>query len=285
VPTKEQIKQHWETETAGVRYGEGEDTEGFYRSIEHARYLLEPYVPFFAQFDDYAGKRVLEVGIGGGVDFSQFVRHGALATGVDLTQGGIGHTVRRLNALSHRERTYCLAQADAENLPFKDNSFDLVYSWGVMHHTPDTERALAEAFRVLRQGAHLKAMIYHIPSWTGWMLWVRYALLAGRPLLKPRGCVYEQLEGGGTKAYTVTEAEHMLDKSGFKIVQITTKLGPGDLLTIKASKKYQGLAYRLVWTLYPRWLVRVLGDRFGLYLLIMAQKPLEDSQQGRMGDS
>ena len=80
MPTKEQIKQHWETETAGVRYGEGEDTEGFYRSIEHARYLLEPYVPFFAQFDDYAGKRVLEVGIGGGVDFSQFVRHGALVT-------------------------------------------------------------------------------------------------------------------------------------------------------------------------------------------------------------
>ncbi len=272
--TKEQVRKHWESETAGVRYGEGEDTEGFYQSIEDARYLLEPYIPFFAQFEGYGGKRVLEIGMGGGVDFSRFVRYGAMATGVDLTQGGIAHTLRRLNALSHRERTYYLAQADAENLPFKDNSFDLVYSWGVMHHTPDTERALAEAFRVLRQGARLKVMIYHTPSWTGWMLWVRYALLAGRPLLSPRRCVYEQLESPGTKAYTVTEAEHMLEKLGFKCIRVVTKLGPGDLLTIKPSKRYQGLAYRLVWTIYPRWLVRLLGDRFGLYLLIMAEKPV-----------
>jgi ubiquinone/menaquinone biosynthesis C-methylase UbiE len=280
VLTKEQVRKHWETETAGIRYGEGTDTESFYRSIEQQRYLLEPVIPSFAHFEGYAGKRILEIGIGGGVDFSRFVHHGALATGVDLTQGGIAHTLERLNALNRQGRTYYLSQADAENLPFKDNRFDLVYSWGVMHHTPDTERALAEAFRVLRQGAHLKAMIYHTPSWTGWMLWVRYALLAGRPLLSPRRCVYEQLESPGTKAYSVTEAEHMLEKLGFKIVQVTTKLGPGDLLTIKASKRYQGLAYRLIWTLYPRWLVRLLGDRFGLYLLIMAQKPLEDSQRG-----
>jgi len=130
VLTKEQVRKHWESETAGVRYGEGEDTEGFYQSIEDARYLLEPYIPFFAQFEGYGGKRVLEIGMGGGVDFSRFVRYGAMATGVDLTQGGIAHTLRRLNALSHRERTYYLAQADAENLPFKDNSFDLVLLLG-----------------------------------------------------------------------------------------------------------------------------------------------------------
>ncbi len=86
--------------------------------------------------------------------------------------------------------------------------------------------------------------------------------------------MYEQLESPGTKAYTVTEAEHMFEKLGFKCIRVTTKLGPGDLLTIEPSKKYQGLAYRLVWTFYPRWLVRLLGDRFGLYLLIMAEKPV-----------
>ena len=271
--TKEEVRQHWEAETAGIRYGEGEDTERFYRSIEQRRYLLEPYIPSFAQFEAYAGKRVLEIGVGGGVDFSRFVRHGALATGVDLTERGIAHTSRRLKALNYQEGTYHLAQADAENLPFEDSSFDLVYSWGVMHHTPDIERALFEAFRVLKAGAQLKAMIYHTPSWTGWMLWLRYALLAGRPLDTPRRCVYEQLESPGTKVYTVGEAEHMLDELGFAKIRLTTELGPGDLLSIKASSRYQGLAYRIVWAVYPRWLVRATGNRFGLAMLLTAEKP------------
>jgi hypothetical protein len=77
------VRQHWEAETAGIRYGDGEDPESFYRSIEERRYLLEPYIPAFARFDTSNGKRILEVGVGGGVDFSQFVQNGAQAVGVD----------------------------------------------------------------------------------------------------------------------------------------------------------------------------------------------------------
>ena len=280
---KEQLREHWETETAGIRYGESTEAEEFYRSIEEYRYVLEPFIPTFAQFEDYDSKRVLEIGTGGGVDFFQFVRHGALAAGVDLTAAGIAHTARRLQTLRYQSDAYYLAQADAENLPFQDSTFDLVYSWGVLHHTPDTERAFAEAFRVLKSGCPLKAMIYHTPSWTGWMLWIRHALSRGRPHVSPRRCVYEYLESPGTKVYTVAEAKRLIEGVGFRNVHIKTKLGHGDLLTIKPSQRYQGLLYRATWLLYPRLLVRLFGDRFGLCMLITGQKPPNSPCSQTMG--
>jgi len=164
--SREQVKRHWEEETASVRYGDGEEDQEFYSSVEESRYALEPFIKRFAQFESYTGKRVLEIGVGGGVDFPQFVKNGAHAVGVDLTIGGLGHTYRRLRSL-HSERSYDLVQADAENLAFRDNSFDLVYSWGVLHHTPDTSKAFAEALRLLKPGGELKAMVYHSKSWTG----------------------------------------------------------------------------------------------------------------------
>jgi ubiquinone/menaquinone biosynthesis C-methylase UbiE len=270
---KPQVREHWERETAGVRYGEGQDTREFYQAIEDWRYSLEPYIPEFAQFQIYQGKKILEIGVGAGTDFSQFLSHGARATGVDLTAASIQHTARRLEALGHSKDSFHLSQADTENLPFSDNSFDLVYSWGVLHHTPDTPRAFAEARRVLKPGCYLRAMVYHVPSWTGWLLWVRHSLLRGKPFLSPRMCIYRYLESPGTHSYTAGEADTMVQNQGFAEIDIKTELGPSDLPTIRASHRYQGRAYRLIWFLYPRWLVRRLGRRFGLYLLITAKKP------------
>jgi len=251
--TKEEIREHWEEETCGVRYGKGEDDLELYTEIEKQRYILEPYIPAFAQFDKYSGKRTLEIGVGAGTDFSQFVRNGAKAFGVDLTEAAITHTTLRLDAMGFDRDAYDLQRADTENLPFEDDTFDLVYSWGVLHHTPNTEKAFAELHRVLKPGGDLKTMVYHKHSWTAWMLWARHGLLKGKPFTSPKRCVYEHLESPGTKAYT--------------------KLGPGDLLQIKPSSQYQGAIYSAIWNLYPRWLVRLMGHRFGLYVLMSAQKP------------
>ena len=282
MPVKGEVRRHWETETAGIRYGEGPDAAEFYHSIEERRYALEPYIPTFAQFELYAGKRVLEIGVGGGVDFSRFVRRGALATGVDLTAAGIAYTGQRLKVLESQIDNYGLVLADAEDLPFADDTFDLVYSWGVLHHTPDTTRAFTETLRVLKAGSTLRAMVYHTPSWTGWMLWIRHALLRGRPYVSPRRCIYQYLESPGTKVYTVSEIKQMLQIMGFVDIQTETRLGPGDLLTIKPSQRYRGVLYGAVWLLYPRWLVRLLGDRFGLAMLVTATKPTLDANSATM---
>ena len=113
-----------------------------------------------------------------------------------------------------------LRTADAERLPFEDSAFDIVYSYGVFHHTPDTEAALAEAHRVLKPGGELRTMIYHVPSWTGFTLWVRYGLLVGRPFISQKQAVFERLESPGTKAYTLEEAKALFTLAGLQEVSV-----------------------------------------------------------------
>lgn len=261
---KKAVKAHWEDETCGVRYGD---------ELERIRYELEPHIPAFAGFAKAKGKKVLEIGVGAGVDFCEWIRHGAHATGIDLTEAAVKFTRERLDANNIKPHQYRLLAADAENVPFADNEFDVVYSWGVLHHTPETAKAFKETFRVLKPGGLLKAMIYHVPSWTGFLLWMQHCLLKGRPWKSLRYALFHHLESPGTKAYTLAEARLFLETIGFHNIHLETKLCAGDLLEIKPSKKYQGLLYKLIWKLYPRWLVRLLGDRFGLELLIKATKP------------
>jgi len=170
--------------------------------------------------------------------------------------------------------------ADAEQLHFTDDAFDLVYSWGVLHHSPDTPRAFREVRRVLRPGGAFRGMVYHVPSWTGWMVWAMQSLLRGRPFRSVKRSLFEHLESPGTKAYTLRECRELLETAGFVDVRLHTRLGPGDLLTIRPSEKYAGRLHGLLFRLYPRWLVRLLGDRFGLYLLIEARVPLSGSGAG-----
>jgi SAM-dependent methyltransferase len=94
---------------------------------------------------------------------------------------------------------------DAENLPFLDNAFDRVYSWGVLHHTPDTARAVREATRVLRPGGRLCAMLYARHSWVSYGLWARYALLRGRPRTSLADVLAHHMESEGTKGFTKAE--------------------------------------------------------------------------------
>jgi ubiquinone/menaquinone biosynthesis C-methylase UbiE len=272
---KQEVRAHWEAESAGVRYGTSDDDLTFYRQVRESRYQLEPYIPGFANFGAFAGKDILEIGVGAGVDFSNWVDAGAKATGVDLTEAGLAHTRQQLRIVDALPDSYELMRADAENLPFDDGAFDLVYSWGVLHHTPDTRAAFAEALRVLKPGGTIKAMVYHTPSWTGWMLWAIHGLLRGRPLKSPKQLVYERLESPGTKVFSVRQITDLLQETGFENVSARTQLGPGDLLTIKPSGRYQSLPARVIWKTYPRWLVRLLGDRFGLGLLVEARRPVD----------
>lgn len=272
---KQKVKSHWEDETCGIRYGEDADRRAYFDQISAARYALEPYLKPFADFPSAKGKRVLEIGVGAGADFENWCREADHVTGIDLTERAIELARERLELSGIPAERYELRTADAENLTFDDGVFDLVYSWGVLHHSPDTQKAFAEAYRVLRPGGTLRAMIYHVNSWIGMMLYLQKGLARGRPFLGLRRAIYDHLESPGTKAYTPAEARAMLEQVGFSDVRASTALGPGDLLTIQPSQKYQSSLFKVVWAVYPRWLVRMLGDRFGLNLLLTARKPEE----------
>jgi ubiquinone/menaquinone biosynthesis C-methylase UbiE len=205
--------------------------------------------------------------VGAGTDFVQWVRAGANATGVDLTEQGVALTRERLD-LEGRQAN--VNTADAERLPFEDESFDIVYSWGVLHHSPDTRQAISEVHRVLRPGGTALVMIYHLRSWVALNVWALHAAARGRPWKSPRWAVYNHLESPGTKAYTTREARELF--SQFGQVQVSTCLSHGDYLRMRPSARYGGAIHRLLFRIYPRWLVRALGDGFGMNLLISARK-------------
>jgi SAM-dependent methyltransferase len=163
-----------------------------------------------------------------------------------------------------------LEVGDAEALPYEDESFDLVYSFGVLHHSPDTPRAIAEVRRVLRPGGTARIMIYHRMSLTGLMLWLRYALLALRPLRSLDDIYAQHLESPGTKAYSVREARELF--RGFSDVRIGVQLNHGDLLEGEAGQRHQGALLTLARKLWPRGIIRRMLPRLGLYLMIDATR-------------
>lgn len=229
-----------------------------------ARYALEPFIFDFAKFNSARGLKVLEIGVGMGADYLEWLKAGALAAGVDLSAASIERARQRAELAGYQPD---LRVADAEQLPFADNSFDVVYSYGVMHHSPNTERCLREARRVLKPGGQARVMVYHHPSITGAMLWLRYGIFRGKTL---RQSVFDHLESPGTKTYTREEALKLMD--GFRDVEMRVVFSPGDLLLHQPSARFQSGFYRLVCKLFPRGLVRTFGRRRGLFLLITATK-------------
>jgi SAM-dependent methyltransferase len=245
------------------------DLQGFSAQASE-RYRLEPYIIPFADFKGSKGLDVLEIGLGLGADHEQFARAGANLCGLDLTSRSVEITSRRL---AIQGLISDLRVGDAEKLPFGDDAFDLVYSWGVIHHSPDTARAAQEIIRVLRPGGQFKVMIYHKWSLVGLMLWLRYGLARGRPLLSLANVYSSYLESPGTKAYTRREAAQLF--AGAAGVTTRVQLTHGDLLESGAGQRHTGRVLTIARCLWPRWFLRRLAKRFGLFLLVSGTKPLQ----------
>ena len=265
---KTEVKEFWNEKSCGEIYASGQSEKEYYESESKLRYELEPYIYDFSKFQEGKDKDVLEIGVGMGADHAEWAKSKPKSlAGVDLTPRAIEHTKRRFNLLG---LTSEIQEADAEQLPFDDESFDLVYSWGVLHHSPNTPQAIKEVFRVLRPGGVTRIMIYHKYSLTGYMLWIRYGLLAGRPWMKLHDLYFNHLESPGTKAYSIEEAKSMF--SQYSKIYTKVQLSFGDLLEGAVGQRHRGILLSMAKRLWPRKLVRILFKNHGLMLLIEAQK-------------
>ncbi len=210
---------------------------------------------------------MLEIGVGAGTDFIQWLRNGANASGVDLTDAAIALTTERATQEGFKPD---LQQADAERLPFPDATFDVVYSYGVLHHTPDTVKSIAELARVLKPGGTARLMLYHYPSWTSLLLWGVHCVAKGKPWHGPRWATYHFLESPGTKSYTLKELDALL--SAFRTHRYEVVFLGGDLLSYRPSAKYKSPLHKLAWKVYPRHLVEKYGQSLGHGTLIDVTK-------------
>jgi SAM-dependent methyltransferase len=155
---KRQVRDFWDAKPCGVKNSQATPgTREFYDEIEQHRYREEFHIPLIAEFEQHSNERVLEIGGGVGTDGRQYATHGTHYIDADLSLNSLLNA--RQNFEVHEVTGY-FAQADAEKLPFPDDSFDLVYSHGVLHHTPNTLQAINQGYRVLRPGGKIIIMLY-----------------------------------------------------------------------------------------------------------------------------
>jgi SAM-dependent methyltransferase len=264
---KSKVRGFWQSASCGEVYAGLVTSEQRFRIHSERRYMLEPYIRDFARFEEGSGRDILEVGVGMGADHLEWAKSGpSRLAGVDLTPRAIAWTQERLAIYEFASE---LQEADAEELPFADDSFDIVYSWGVLHHSPDTPQAFREVHRVLRPGGVLRAMIYHRPSVVGLMLWVRYGIVAGRPGLSLTDLYAHHLESPGTKGYSVAEARNLA--APFNSCQIRIATSFGDLLLGEVGQQHSGHVLRIAKRFWPRPLIRCFPG-LGLLLLVEARK-------------
>jgi len=170
---KEQVQNQWNSNPVGPQYAKVHrpHTLEWYQEIEAHRYgVYGPWMLEVMEFDGHRGEQLLEIGAGIGTDLSQFARNGAVVTDLDLSAGHMAHAKENFALRGLQAR---FVHHDAERLPFDDNTFDVVYSNGVLHHTPNTRSVVAEIKRVLKPGGKAIIMMYAEDSLHYWLklLW------------------------------------------------------------------------------------------------------------------
>jgi len=167
-PDKQEIIKQWNNDPCGGLAADDlpMGSRAFYQRIDQNRYQeYAPWMKSVMEYDKFAGQRLLEVGFGMGTDLFQFASHGAIVSGIDLTP-------RHYEIASQRFKLYGipadLRLGDAEEMPYEDESFDAVYTFGVIHHSPNTEKIVDEIYRILKPGGRAIITVYH--KWSAFYL-------------------------------------------------------------------------------------------------------------------
>jgi ubiquinone/menaquinone biosynthesis C-methylase UbiE len=161
--TVSDVKEYWNTSPCQSTLSRELDRRSYFEEITERRFRgREWHVPMIAHFETFAGKDVLEIGCGIGTDGFEFAKSGARYVGVDLTPNSVA-VARERFAVFNVQGTFRVANAE-ERLPFDDETFDHVYSFGVLHHSPKTQAIVAEMHRVLRPGGTFTVMLYNRSS-------------------------------------------------------------------------------------------------------------------------
>ncbi|MDH5763417.1 MAG: class I SAM-dependent methyltransferase [Nitrospinota bacterium] len=249
----DEVRTYWEQEACGTQKkvvgGLEKFSRDWFERVESHRYQVEPFIHSIAQFTRHHGKKLLEVGVGAGTDHLQWARAGLDCHGVDLTDEGIEATRRRLEIYGLNSN---LQRINAETLPFENDSFDVVYSWGVIHHSENPQKIITEIHRVLRKKGVFIGMMYGRYSIASLKMWVTYALLKGKPWKSIADVIWNHMESIGTKAYTVPELKNLFSTfNNFEGTPITT---PAELHNM------------------PKWIERFIPSSWGFFIAINAEK-------------
>jgi len=161
------IEEFWNNNLCGSHFVDARyPSEAFFERYRRFRYKKEHHLNNIIDWESAINKNVLEVGTGVGADGVRWAKYAKFYVGIDLTDEAVSATYHHLKLLRLRGN---ILKGDTELLPFNANSFDIVYTHGVLHHAPCIEKALKEIYRVLRVGGVLIIMLYCKDSFNYWL--------------------------------------------------------------------------------------------------------------------
>lgn len=244
-------------------------TRAYFDQVEARKYRVEPHISRFAEFARWQDKKVLEIGCGIGTDTINFARAGAHVTAVDLSGASLAVAQQRAAVFGLADRI-TFYQADAERLSetVPIEAYDLVYSFGVIHHTPQPPQALAEIRNYLGPDSVLKLMVYHRHSWKVLWILVKCGKLAFWKLdeLIAR---HSEAQTGCPVTYSYSRRTVRELLAGFAIQSIQV-----DHIFPYRVPEYQRHEYRKTWLFrrMPDSLFRSLEKRWGWHLCVTARR-------------
>jgi 2-polyprenyl-3-methyl-5-hydroxy-6-metoxy-1,4-benzoquinol methylase len=265
------VRDYWNARPCNLRHSTAPvGTKEYFDQVEARKYFVEPHIPRFAEFERWRGKRVLEIGCGIGTDTINFARHGAQVTTVDLSEKSM-ELARKRAAVFGLEGQIRFCPGNAEELTrfVPVEAYDLIYSFGVIHHTPHPEVALEQLRQYTRPGTTIKIMVYHRRSYkVAWIL-----LTEGRgKFWRLRELVAKNSEAQTgcpvTYTYTKREGRELLERHGFRTIKTEVE-------HIFPYRIADYVKYRYVKEWYLRWMpqgmFRGMERRFGWHLLLSGE--------------
>jgi ubiquinone/menaquinone biosynthesis C-methylase UbiE len=265
------VRDYWNARPCNIRHSTVPiGTKEYFDQVEARKYFVESHIPGFAEFPRWQGKRVLEIGCGIGTDTINFARAGAHVTTVDLSDKSMELARQRAAVFGVEDRIrFCPGNAEQLSSFLPVEPYDLIYSFGVIHHTPHPDAVLDQLRAYTRPGTTLKIMVYHRRSYkVAWIVlteghgrfWKLDELVA-RNSEAQTGCPV-------TYSYSRREGRELLERHGFRATE--TRVDHIFPYRIPNYVKYE---YVREW--YFRWmpqpLFHGLERRFGWHLLLSAQ--------------
>lgn len=266
----ERVREYWNSRPCNIRHStKPVGSKEYFDEVEARKYFVEPHIPLFAEFERWGGKRVLEIGCGIGTDTINFARAGAQVDVAELSDESMKVAQQRAEVFGLADRiTFYSGNAEQLSSFVPIEPHDLVYSFGVIHHSPHPEQILAEATKYLKPGGTIKLMVYNRWSWK--VLWIIAREGKGR-FWRWRRLVAEHSEAqfGSPVTYTYTPKEltALLERHGFRDVRTSV-----DHIFPWRIEDYVQYRYVKVWyfRFLPKGLFRTLEQKLGWHLLATA---------------
>lgn len=265
------VAGYWNSRPCNIRHSPlPVGTREYFDQVEARKYFVEPHIPAFACFDEWKGKRVLEIGCGIGTDTISFARAGAQVTAVDLTEKSIEVARQRAEVfgLQDRIRFVCAnAERLREFLPAEP--FDLIYSFGVIHHTPEPDRVLEELRHYMKPDTSIRIMVYNRWSWK--VLWI-LATYGKLQFWKLDRLIADHSEAQTgcpvTYSYSRTSGRQWLERHGIQVVRAYA-----EHIFPYSIPEYVRYEYKRVWYFrwMPRFLFRALERALGWHLCLIGR--------------